>query len=177
MKTVRFINKGFTLIELLVVIGILGILATALIATIDPFEQLRKASDSNIKNASVEYVNATLRYFTTHNALPWADAAAGGASGCDGNDGTVSGANLSSSAPCMTALVADGELKAGFTTATNITKEIFITGSSNTATACFRPQSKSQQRDPNTTFTSTGASTTGCKAQNGSADCYYCAAL
>ena len=43
MKSARMnlIQKGFTLIELLVVIGILGILATSLIATIDPFEQLR----------------------------------------------------------------------------------------------------------------------------------------
>ena len=44
------LQKGFTLIELLVVLGILGILATALVATIDPFEQLKKASDANVKN-------------------------------------------------------------------------------------------------------------------------------
>ena len=47
-------NKaGFTLIELLVVIGILGILAAALVATIDPFEQLKKADDAKIKNIAV----------------------------------------------------------------------------------------------------------------------------
>src|SRR3970040_449139 len=63
--------QGFTLIELLVVIGILGILAAALVATIDPFEQLNKANDANSKNAAVEYLNANIRYYTTHNAMPW----------------------------------------------------------------------------------------------------------
>ena len=38
-------KKGFTLIELLIVIAILGILAIALLATLDPFEQLRKSRD------------------------------------------------------------------------------------------------------------------------------------
>lgn len=178
MTTARHLSfKGFTLIELLVVIGILGILASALIATIDPFEQLKKAQDSNIENASVEYVNATLRYYTTHNALPWGDTAAGGYVGCDGNDGTVSGANLSAATACMAALINDGELKTGFTTATNITKEIFISGSSNTATACYQPQSKSQQRNPDTKYDSTGTATTGCTSQGGSASCYFCAVL
>src|SRR4051812_6427183 len=72
-------RAGFTLIELLVVIGILGILASALVATIDPFEQLKKANDSNRKNVAVEFLNATLRYYTTHNALPWDTVANGGA--------------------------------------------------------------------------------------------------
>jgi prepilin-type N-terminal cleavage/methylation domain-containing protein len=55
-------QAGFTLIELLVVIGILGILAAALIATIDPFEQLKKANDSSVKNVAVEFVNSNIRY-------------------------------------------------------------------------------------------------------------------
>src|SRR6185503_6667683 len=64
-------SKGFTLIELLVVIGILGILATALVATIDPFEQLKKADDANVKNTAVEFTDANIRFYTTHNALAW----------------------------------------------------------------------------------------------------------
>ena len=50
-------KKGFTLIELLVVIGILGILAAALVATIDPFEQLNKAQDSTVKNMAGRILN------------------------------------------------------------------------------------------------------------------------
>src|SRR5260221_10989419 len=70
-RTILSASKGFTLIELLVVIGILGILASALVATIDPFEQLNKAQDANIKNVAVEFLNANIRYYTTHNAMPW----------------------------------------------------------------------------------------------------------
>jgi prepilin-type N-terminal cleavage/methylation domain-containing protein len=76
-------SKGFTLIELLVVIGILGVLAAALVATIDPFEQLKKATDANVKNTAVEFIDANIRYFTTHNAMPWVnDPSCAGSNRC-----------------------------------------------------------------------------------------------
>ena len=142
-------QAGFTLIELLVVLGILGILATALVATIDPFEQLKKANDSNVKNAAVELVNASLRYYTTHNDMPWGT---GGVTNC-GTAGVISGAVVNSGAglACVNGLITDGELKDEFTAATSITALIYITGDttnpSNHSTACYMPQSKSQQRD------------------------------
>lgn len=176
------IQKGFTLIELLVVIGILGILATALVATIDPFEQLRKAQDSNIKNALVEYLNANLRYYTTHNAMPWAPTASGGYANCGGNTNAISGVTLNSvgnGANCLTALISDGELKTTFSTATNITKEILVSGTSNQVTACYLPQSKSQQRDPESKYNASGTATTGCKSQDAASgtNCHWCAVL
>ncbi|MBI5044488.1 MAG: type II secretion system protein [Candidatus Levybacteria bacterium] len=184
MTTARkTLQKGFTLIELLVVIGILGILATALIATIDPFEQLKKAQDSNVKNSMVEYLNANLRYFTTHNGMPWADTAnaGGGYAGCSGNDGSASADTLGGAgSTCVNALVADGELKPTYTTATNITKEIVVFGNSNTITACYQPQSKSGQRDINTHYDATGVSVAGCISETsstGATNCYYCAQL
>lgn len=183
MTTARTtLTKGFTLIELLVVIGILGILATALIATIDPFEQLKKAQDSNVKNSMVEFLNANLRYYTTHNGMPWADTAnsGGGYPGCSLNDGTISAETLGGSAStCVNALVADGELKPTYTTATNITKEIIVFGDSNTVTACFKPQSKSGQRDINTKYSAAGVSISGCASETagGSTNCYYCSQL
>src|SRR3990167_3167776 len=70
-------TKGFTLIELLVVIGILGILAAALIATIDPFEQLKKGRDTTTRNTALEYLNALTRYYATHGAFPWDVGVAG----------------------------------------------------------------------------------------------------
>ncbi len=183
MKSVQtsLIQKGFTLIELLVVIGILGILATALVATIDPFEQLKKAQDSNIKNALVEYLNANLRYYTTHNAMPWASTTNGGYNGCGDTNEEISGKDLNTSPgkECMQALIDDGELKSTFGDATNITKEIFVKGSKTQVTACYMPQSKSQKRDPQTKFNVDGTAKTGCLADttNGSDDCYWCAVL
>lgn len=40
-------RKGFTLIELLIVIGILAVLATAVIMVLNPAELLKQARDSH----------------------------------------------------------------------------------------------------------------------------------
>lgn len=165
---------GFTLIELLVVIGILGVLAAALIATIDPFEQLKKAQDANVKNTAVEFVTANIRYYTTHNVLPWADTAVVGCSG--GTNPTAMTLGAAAATGCLNALIADGELKSGFTTVTSILTSIVVSGTTNGVTACFDPQSKSQDRDPNTKFNSAGVAVAGCVAQTagGSTTCYWC---
>jgi prepilin-type N-terminal cleavage/methylation domain-containing protein len=148
-------TKGFTLIELLVVIGILGILAAALIATIDPFEQLKKAQDSNTKNTTVEFVTANIRYYSTHNAIP---------TNC------ATSRMIGASDTCVTDLINDGELKVAFTTAASVYTNISFIGGSQSMTACFRPSSKSQQRDPNTKYNSDG---TPC-AVPGSGTCWWC---
>ncbi len=168
------LNKGFTLIELLVVIGILGILAAALVATIDPFEQLNKANDSNAKNVAVEFLNSSIRYYTTHSALPWDDSTAGGADCLTGTT-DLSNINLSTmTGNCLSTLISEGELKAGFTTATGIISQVIANESSNNLTVCFLPRSKSQQKDANTKYAANGTVTTGCKSQGGSTNCYWC---
>lgn len=167
-------SKGFTLIELLVVIGILGILAAALIATIDPFEQLNKANDANVKNTAVEFVNANVRYFTTHSQMPWeADTV------CSGGTAPVA-QNLGTSNvnACLTDLVADGEIKAAFTTATGILSSIIVSGGgvgTDSVTACYLPVSKSGKRDANARYNASGALTTGCLSQTSAGTaCYWC---
>ena len=167
-------NAGFTLIELLVVIGILGVLAAALIATIDPFEQLKKAQDANVKNTAVEFVTANIRYFTTHNVLPWADTAVVGCSG--GTNPTAMNIGGAAATGCLNALISDGELKSGFTTVTSILTSIVVSGTTNGVTACYDPQSKSQDRDLNTKFNISGVATTGCVSltAGGSTTCYWC---
>lgn len=57
--------------ELLIVIGVLGILAAGLLAAIDPFEQLKKARDTNNRSAAIELLGASQRYYSTHGYLPW----------------------------------------------------------------------------------------------------------
>jgi prepilin-type N-terminal cleavage/methylation domain-containing protein len=174
-------SAGFTLIELLVVIGILGILAAALVATIDPFEQLNKATDANVKNTVVEYINANIRYFTTHQAMPWHDSALN--TGCQ--TGLAGGAPSQTSLTdanmvlCTGDLISDGELKASFSTATNILKNIYITeGANNSVIACFLPVSKSQLKDPNTKYSKAGVAvgnqSTDCAAYGGATTCYWC---
>lgn len=162
-------NAGFTLIELLVVIGILGILASALVATIDPFEQLKKANDANAKNTAVEFLNANIRYYTTHNALPWSIDTSCSVAGV----GTApTGVNLTAATGCMNALITDGELKGGFTTVTSVLSSIYFSGASNGVTVCFQPQSKAQKADANTKWDKNGAVLAGCP--NAASACFWC---
>lgn len=180
-------SKGFTLIELLVVIGILGILATALVATIDPFEQLKKADDANVKNTAVEYVDSNIRFYTTHNTLPWGMTDANGTA-CAAAVGNATGptttinlgaANVMSS--CLAELINDGELKGAFTSAAGVLSSITFIGGTNSVTACFAPQSKAQKNDANTKYKWSGAINTGFTVAaafcpNATAtDCYWCA--
>ncbi len=170
-------QAGFTLIELLVVIGILGVLASALVATIDPFEQLNKAQDSNLKNASIEFLNANIRYFTTHNAMPW-DTVADGGSACYAST-DINSVALTSLPTCMATLVSEGEIKQGFTTFSGLPKLLVSepnpqTDRQNDIVVCFKPVSKSQQKIAETKYDEYGETGVNCKSSGGTADCYWC---
>ncbi|HET9946784.1 MAG TPA: type II secretion system protein [Patescibacteria group bacterium] len=177
-------SSGFTLIELLVVIGILGILATALVATIDPFEQLKKASDANVKNTAVEYVDANIRYYTTHNGMPWAGTdtygtSCGTAAGMSPSGPTTPVVLTTVTSSCLAELINDGELKTAFTTAVGVLSAITITGGTNSVTACFAPASRAQRNDGNTKYKLTAgtfATVTDGSCPNATmTNCYWCA--
>ena len=191
-------KKGFTLIELLVVIGILGILAAALVATIDPFEQLNKAQDANVKNTMVEYLTANIRYYATHNDYPWGAGVAAcvpevkDSSGnpalmplcAGGNANTGVGCTVST---CLAPLVDDRELKASFVTSVGSLSKIYVSyygasggDNANTLIACFNPTSKSANKDANTKWqqdgVTAGVNCPSYPANQGTHDgiCYWC---
>ena len=64
-------QKGFTLVELLIVIALLGAIALAVIAAINPIEQANRARDTRFKTDSANLVSAIERYFTTKSEFPW----------------------------------------------------------------------------------------------------------
>jgi prepilin-type N-terminal cleavage/methylation domain-containing protein len=161
-------QKGFTLIELLVVIGILGVLAAALVATIDPFEQLKKANDANVKNTAVEFINANIRYYTTHSHMPWAP------NGCNQGANPTSSALYPNLTDCLSSLVVDGEIKAAFTTVTGVLSAITINGTDTDITACFQPLSKAQRNDGNTKFDKNGRPIDTTLCGPASTACYWC---
>lgn len=173
MKT----SKAFTLIELLVVIGLLGILATGLLAAVDPFEQLKKGRDTNLRNVVVEYYNASIRYYATHGELPWCDG-----TDCSAGPGTTPTA-LSSLTTYTDLLVGDGELKEDFETALGGNADkVYVTSPDEVSIyACFRPESKSLRGDDSTRYDQDGALNTADCGPSVDADtkraneCYWCA--
>ncbi|MEX2013268.1 MAG: type II secretion system protein [Candidatus Levyibacteriota bacterium] len=174
-------SSGFTLIELLVVIGILGILAAGLLATIDPLEQFRKGADSNRKTTGLELLNALTRYYAVHETYPWDDTAAGG-SECMGagvvpNTTSVSQQSAASAfGPCLDQLVLEGEIKSTLPTQYGILSNLVITdttvGTAKSAVVCFDPESKSESLRPETKYTSAGDASCDPTA---STTCYWCA--
>lgn len=175
-------GKGFTLIELLVVIGILGILAAALVATIDPFEQLKKAADTNTTNALVEYIDGVTRYYTTHTAYPW-DSTDDNGAGCNNAtppDGTKA-LNNADMETCTTALIGDNELKDAFKTSDSL-KNIYVTydATNRETIGCFNPQSKSLLHNANTKFdvngdpATTGKCDTTAEKDANPSECFWC---
>lgn len=159
-------KKGFTLIELLIVIALLGALAVGLLATIDPFEQLKKGRDTSLRNTVSEFYNANLRYYATKGAFPWTSFP---------TSGTVY-AGFSST---VDELVSVGELKSRFwdlAGAGNLKKIYVSSPTSEQLAVCFKPESKAFQEDPNTIYDETGGtSISNCKSVGtGGTDCYFC---
>lgn len=174
-------RSGFTLIELLIVIGILGILATGLLAAVDPFEQLKKARDTNKRNAVVELHNGFIRYYATHGDLPWDDTGADAA--CQENFTTARVVSDTAADACVDELISDGELKEDFVSALGgDADDIYISSADAVSVAvCFSPTSKAIFNDSATKYDNLGQ--TGVASCSASAKesvtpgttCFWCA--
>ena len=156
-------KAGFTLIELLIVIAILGVLAVGLLATIDPFEQLKKGRDTSTRNMLEEFYNAALRYYAIKNSFPWGSSAQSAVS--------LNDANMTN---YLSAIQEAGELKQAFLDASGL-EEILVSsvdctgGACEDLTVCFQPQSKAFRNDNNSKYDSLGNS-----AYTPSPDCDSC---
>jgi prepilin-type N-terminal cleavage/methylation domain-containing protein len=64
-------SAGFTMIELLIAMGILSVLAVAVLAAIDPVEQLNKSRDTGARSDSKQLVDAVERYYAVREMFPW----------------------------------------------------------------------------------------------------------
>src|SRR5260221_6470647 len=60
-------NEGFTLIELIIVIGVLGVLAAALLVAIDPLEQLARGRDAGRLSSVTQLGRAMQSYIAAQN--------------------------------------------------------------------------------------------------------------
>jgi prepilin-type N-terminal cleavage/methylation domain-containing protein len=71
-KTARFlVEKGFTLVELLIVIALIGVLAVAVLAAINPLEQLNRARDTGMESDASQLLAAIDRYYASQEKFPW----------------------------------------------------------------------------------------------------------
>lgn len=166
----KIIRKGFTLVELLIVIALLGALAIGLIGALDPFEQLKKGTDTGTRNNVSEIHSAIIRYYALKGYMPWCTDAA--TANCDNPTGTMLSSGTMISA--LSAVVTTGELKSNFTQVNSgELSKIFVTGSGIAATVCYTPGSKSFRSDKNTKFDIFGADKTGCGTTDANA-CYWC---
>jgi prepilin-type N-terminal cleavage/methylation domain-containing protein len=160
-------NKGFTLMELLIVIGVLGILAAGLLAAIDPFEQLKKARDTNNRNATIELMSSLTRYYANHGAFPWNMTAP--VTACDRTAalaglGAIDTAAMSiqdtAFKNCIAAsVIADGELKDTYMSGIGSTM-IYVGSDDKDVTdlmVCFKPEGKSAKNDPSTKYLVAGS--------------------
>lgn len=65
------LSIGFTLVELLIVIALLGVIATIVIAAINPIEQAARARDAGYKADASQLISAIQRYYASHSLYPW----------------------------------------------------------------------------------------------------------
>lgn len=169
----KFNSSGFTLIELLIVIALLGALAVGLLATVDPFEQLKKGTDTSIRNTTSEIYNAAIRYYSVKNTFPWTVDVTGVSLGADEFTAGASG--------FLSQIISAGELKPEFIQlAGGGLNSIFITSTAlnnvrQNVSVCFLPQSKSFSNEANAKYGVDGNVSSGCLATAaGGTACYWC---
>ena len=168
-------KKAFTLIELLIVIALLGTLAVALLAAIDPFEQFKKGTDTATRNTAQEYYNALIRFYAQRSAWPTTFPKITP----DGTGYPLTTYNF------ITGVIEAGELKSNFLEiASDQLASIYVARAGESQLlVCFQPKSKSfQKADKNTKYgtvnfssASTGAvpqtDITTCSVAS---SCYWC---
>jgi prepilin-type N-terminal cleavage/methylation domain-containing protein len=62
---------GFTMIELLIVIAVLGILAVAVLAAINPIEQINRGRDTGSRSDAEQLLSAIDRFYASQGYYPW----------------------------------------------------------------------------------------------------------
>lgn len=145
---------GFTMVELLVVISIIGILATAVLAALNPVEQLRKGRDTSRKADAQTVLGAIDRFQATFGCYPWqwnattntctATVPATLAINGSGNGVAVNAAAFNTGG-VLYQITQKDELKAQFSTRRTIQNaELWLSvDARNQASVCFEPESQS----------------------------------
>lgn len=162
----RKLTKGFTLIELLIVIGILGVLASAVVVMLDPGEQIKKSQDAGVKTTAASVDRGIKIYTTNHGSSPWNDN-----SNCATELG--SGNYLSDIPTCLDMLIQSGDITQNINSNQSST-QLHLKACSTNAVVCFKPTSKAQKTNESTKYNIGGTVEAGCPSQDESIECYWC---
>jgi prepilin-type N-terminal cleavage/methylation domain-containing protein len=151
-------KRGFTLVELLIVIALIGVLAVALVATLNPIEQINKATDARYKNDAAELLAAIERYYASNLQYPWVTT--GDAADNDeafGANCQSAGVGVCSAGGCPDntgELIATDELKDSFArknqfTTSDLTDMLHVVKGQDSSAVyvCFVPRSDTNRRN------------------------------
>lgn len=144
-------QAGFTMIELLVVIAVIGVLAVAVLSSINPIEQINKGRDTRTRSDAGQLINAVDRYFATLEIYPWNRTTATYTSAiADDPDAEFVFTGSGDDWDWVDELVTTAEVKEGFTNRlkSDDTIIVFKEAQSNaTMYACFVPTSQAFKRE------------------------------
>lgn len=138
-------SAGFTMIELLVVISVIGILAVAVLSSINPIEQINKSRDTRTRTDAANLINANDRYFAIHEVYPWNTTTASYTPADPDYEVEFVFTGSADDWDWVDVLVTTAEVKEGFTNRlkNDDALTIFKEGTSNaTMYACFTPTSE-----------------------------------
>ncbi len=144
---------GFTMIELLVVIAVIGVLAVAVLSSINPLEQINKGRDTKKRSDAAQILNAIDRYYASQEEYPFDVQAVA--------DGGLHAVNTELANSLLKNLVDTKEIKKGFKTrlvndASKPENHIYIyvdpagaqsDGDVEGVYACFKPSSNSFKKE------------------------------
>lgn len=156
-------QAGFTMIELLVVIAVIGILAVAVLSSINPIEQINKGRDTRTRSDAAQLINAVDRYYAIHEKYPWNVTVSGGYTADSTSPttsfvmGTVSGTGDAAEVTAgandwdwVDILASTAEVKDGFVNRIKGDAKIAIfknEGYNETMYACFLPTSNAFEQE------------------------------
>jgi prepilin-type N-terminal cleavage/methylation domain-containing protein len=172
-------KKGFTLIELLIVIAILAIIAVGLIASLDPLEQTRRATDASKRQLGTDILSAFDRFYAQRQYQAFCATAACAAT-VDGVPlgNANNGVAVSALGTTSNNLNTYGESKSTTVfTAHPQAAKVFVSYQGAfpniSATVCWQPDSKSQKGDATSIYSNNTGTGAAC-VPGVAATCYQC---